>query len=144
MAKAPEILSKVTAWAGREPSLAGLLLVGSYARGTPRADSDLDLMLLSTDPAPFLQNHAWIRTFGAYGKIAREKWGLVETLRVTFNPSCEVEFNFALPGWASVSPIDPGTFQVVADGAKVLFDPSGRLKELLEAVAALAEAGPPF
>ncbi|MBJ7004713.1 nucleotidyltransferase domain-containing protein [Streptomyces sp. CRPSP2-6A1] len=49
-----EFLDRLTRWAATREDIAGLLLVGSYARGAARPDSDVDVVLLTADPAPYL------------------------------------------------------------------------------------------
>jgi predicted nucleotidyltransferase len=44
------ILRVVLAWATAQPKIRAVALVGSHARGTAGPDSDIDLMLLATDP----------------------------------------------------------------------------------------------
>ena len=53
------VLSVVAEWAHSRPDMLGLAVVGSYARGTARPDSDLDLMLLARDPATLRADQAW-------------------------------------------------------------------------------------
>jgi Nucleotidyltransferase domain len=49
-ARVGELLERATAWARRRPDIRGLALVGSWARGSARTDSDVDLVVLTTDP----------------------------------------------------------------------------------------------
>jgi Nucleotidyltransferase domain len=42
------LLERAVAWARRQPDIRGLALVGSWARGNARADSDVDLVVLTT------------------------------------------------------------------------------------------------
>jgi predicted nucleotidyltransferase len=55
---------KLQTWASSRPEIVGLLLVGSYARGAPRSDSDVDIMALTNEPAPFFRDRAWLAHFG--------------------------------------------------------------------------------
>lgn len=43
--------SAVAAWAEEQPAVSGLALVGSYAYDRPRMCSEVDLVLLTDDPA---------------------------------------------------------------------------------------------
>ena len=47
-------LSKVVSWASKQDSVLGVSLVGSYARGQARLDSDIDLVIISNEPAELL------------------------------------------------------------------------------------------
>lgn len=111
-----------------------ILLVGSHAQGTARDDSDIDLVLLRSDYNIWLTDLSWIERFGKTLNSSVEDWGAAKTVRAVYEDGVEVEFNFANPRWASTNPIDPGTFRVVKDGSKILFDPSQLLRSLLDAV----------
>jgi predicted nucleotidyltransferase len=50
---AAPIIDAIVIWATAEPTIKALALVGSHARGTARADSDIDLVLLTTHPRAF-------------------------------------------------------------------------------------------
>jgi uncharacterized protein len=41
-----DFLDRVTAWATHQPTIAGVALVGSYARGEARPNSDLSRILV--------------------------------------------------------------------------------------------------
>ena len=47
----------------------------------------------------------------------------------------EIEYNFSTPSWASL-PVDAGTRRVLNDGVKILYDPTGLLDALRNAVFA--------
>ena len=53
-------------WSSAQPSIAAVIVVGSRARSDHPADewSDLDLVVLASDTASYLQNAAWLNTFG--------------------------------------------------------------------------------
>ena len=130
-----ELLNKVVRWAEGEPLLTGVALVGSYARGAARADSDVDLMILSAEPRRYLEDTSWLRLFGEVASCTEEDWGLVTSLRVFYAHGLEVEFGLAIPAWA-VIPVDAGTRRVVADGMQVLYDPNDVFGKLQDAVSA--------
>jgi len=50
-----------------------------------------------------------------------------------------IEYNFSTPSWAAI-PVDAGTRRVVNDGMKILFDPTGILDTLRNAVFAEGSA----
>jgi len=129
------LLDRVTAWAASQPTIAGLALVGSYARGEARADSDIDLVLLCTQPPAYVCDTAWIQCFGEVERCDVEDWGLVRSLRVHYRDGVEVEFGLTTLAWAQL-PVDPGTRSVVAPGLSILFDRDGRLARLRDAVVA--------
>jgi len=54
------IMRTVLAWATAQPKIRAVALVGSHARGAARPDSDIDLVLLVTDPQDFRADTTWI------------------------------------------------------------------------------------
>jgi predicted nucleotidyltransferase len=103
----------------------GLILVGSHARGTARADSDIDLIVLTTDPQCFRADTAWLRAIDWNVIAARpaewqdEDYGVLWSRRMWLELNRdEVEIGFALPSWAEVKPIDPGTQRVITGGCR--------------------------
>lgn len=124
----------LTRWAKNQPDISGLLLVGSYARGEAVTGSDIDLILFTSKVQSWLDRIEWLNEFGNVEKVEFEDWVGVKTQRAFFIDSFEVEFNFAYPSWASVDPIEQETYRIIAQGARVLFDPQGYLKRLIEAL----------
>ncbi len=126
-------LTELNEWAATQEEITGLLLVGSHARGQARPDSDVDVVILTRAPERSLEDASFIRRFGSAARVEEEDWGRVTSLRVWYDDGPEVEFSLTDPGWASL-PADPGTAQVVSDGARILFDRDGALAALLAAV----------
>lgn len=124
-----KLMQSVVAWAEKERGIVGVALVGSHARGAARPDSDVDLMLLSPNPQPYLEDRGWLERFGPVTAVEAEDWGPVTSLRTVYEGGPEVEFGLSTPAWASI-PVDAGTRRVVADGLRVLYDPEGVLKRL--------------
>jgi uncharacterized protein len=120
----------VLKWAKAQPTVSAMALVGSHARGTARADSDIDLVVLTTAPQFFHGDTAWLDAIGWSVVATRpvkwknEDYGLLWSRRVWLEPNRhEVEISFARLSWAEVNPLDPGTQRVIADGCRVLYDP---------------------
>jgi len=126
-------------WATAQADIEGVALVGSYARGTATENSDVDLMILTSERARYLENQDWLSLFGEIEQSRNETWGYVETIRATYTTGLEIEYNFAAPSWAAV-PVDAGTRQVVNEGLKVLFDPKGIFDVLQSALFAESSA----
>ena len=93
-------------------------VVGSQARGSASACSDVDLIILVREPAEFIRATEWIEAFGHPLRHAFENCGNVEVCRVWYQHGLEVEFGFADERWAQ----DPGGQAVIADGLRVLLD----------------------
>jgi hypothetical protein len=125
-----ELIARVTRWAAGRADVVGLLLVGSVARGEARAGSDVDLVVLSTDPDGYA-DHAFAEALGFGEPIRIKAWGPVMERRFRTGSGLEVEFAFGTPEWAAVDPVDPGTHRVVTDGCRPLHDPADLLARLL-------------
>jgi predicted nucleotidyltransferase len=128
-------------WAEQRKHVAGLLLVGSHARGTARPDSDIDVLLLVAEPEPYVSNQDWLQDFGSVTQADVEDWGAVTSIRVLYQTGDEVEFGLAPPRWAE-HPFDKGTAKVLRDGFRVLYDPRGLLKNLRSELERSAFGGP--
>ncbi|MDY7041032.1 MAG: nucleotidyltransferase domain-containing protein [Chloroflexota bacterium] len=126
-----DFLPAVTQWASAQPDIIALALVGSYARGKATESSDIDLVILTSNPGRYLDEPGWIKCFGQVEKQQVEDWGMVTSLRVWYADGREVEFGLTTPAWAA-HPIDEGTRRVVADGIKVLFERAGCLTSLIK------------
>ena len=122
-------LEEFSRWARTQADIEAVALVGSYARDTATTESDLDLMILTTKISSYFQDQIWVSQFGEVEESKVEHWGRVETLRVFYKGSVEVEYNFSSPDWADI-PVDAGTHSVISDGMKILSDPQGILKRL--------------
>lgn len=120
------LINAVVNWAQDRPDILGIALVGSHARGEARIDSDIDLVLLASDPQQYIDQPAWVEAFGEIASINTEDWGLVTSLRVFYQDGAEVEFGMTTTEWAS-EPIDEGTRGVMENGMQVLLDKLGLL-----------------
>jgi hypothetical protein len=136
------ILAKVVRWASHRGAVCAVALVGSWARGAARDDSDVDLVLLGPDPLWFRQHDQWLNeidwhSVGSTVATWRDAdYGILWSRHLQLADGTEIEFGFAPLAWASVDPIDPGTFQVVSHGCRILYDPQGLLEELVTQVEA--------
>jgi predicted nucleotidyltransferase len=57
--EAEHIIRAAVDWAEAQPAIQAVAVVGSYARGTARSDSDIDFVLLATNPNEFRVDAAW-------------------------------------------------------------------------------------
>lgn len=119
-------------WARRRADVRGLALVGSWARGTPRPDSDVDLILLTVEPGLYTGGEGWIAELGGVAPVATRPWGAITERRFSLPSGLEVEVGVGRPPWASITPVDEGTRRVATDGLVALHDPDRLLGELLE------------
>jgi predicted nucleotidyltransferase len=129
-------LNSINQWVSDRDDILAVALVGSFARGTARDDSDIDLTLICESPQRYLDDEKWLYKFGEIRHISHEDWGLLQSKRVFYENGLEVEFGLTSPAWAAINPVDAGTRRVIADGAQILRDPHGMLAQLIEAVKA--------
>ncbi len=114
-------LREFQAWTQAQPDVLAVALVGSYARGAARPDSDVDLVIVTTDPTKYLSNESWASHFGQVERSRTEDYGKLTSLRVWYSGGIEVEYGITNEDWAAM-PLDEGTRQVIAAGMKVLLE----------------------
>jgi predicted nucleotidyltransferase len=125
-----EFLIQVRTWAAGEPDIGAVALVGSYARGEARPDSDVDLVILSSASERYFRDTAWVGAFGEPIRRQIEDWGIVQSLRVRYASGLEVEFGFTDRSWGA-DPADQGTAQVIRSGLRVVHEVDGLLSSRL-------------
>jgi predicted nucleotidyltransferase len=116
-----ELYKNIVDWASNLLDIKAIALVGSYANGTATNDSDIDLILLVTQPDIYLKNTNWVSEFGLVDEKQIEHYGKVTSIRVWYSNGNEVEFGITNHNWAA-SPLDDGTQIVIKNGMKVLFE----------------------
>lgn len=135
------ILRLTASWAATQPGILGLALVGSWARDAARPDSDIDLMLLTSDPEGYRRDRSWLLDLDwALVGLPVIGWrdadyGAVWSRHITLADAVEVEFSFALPDWAATTPVDFGTRRVASDGLRILYDPHHLFANLMSVLA---------
>ena len=128
------LLEHTGAWAAERPDIAAVALVGSWARGAQGPGSDVDLVVLTSDPSAYTEREDWILGLAPGAELARtEDWVAIVERRLRLPTGLEVEVGIGEPSWAAASPVDPGTLRVVRDGLRVLYDRDGLLAGLLAA-----------
>lgn len=127
------LLATLRKWAEGRPEVVAVGLVGSWEHGDARMDSDVDVVLLTEDQAPFRENEAWIGEMGGTRMIRTRVWGPMTECRFALSSGLEVEVGVTDPSWAVTDPVDEGTRRVVTDGMSVVYDPGGMLAGLLDA-----------
>jgi predicted nucleotidyltransferase len=139
--KVDRILTKVTQWGSQREDISAVALVGSWASGNARIDSDIDLMFLTPNTSKFRSNEAWIDEIDRENIGSNvedwedEDYGLIWSRHIYLSDRTEIEFSFGLLSWASLDPLDSGTFGVVKNGFRILYDPENLLKRLLDKVS---------
>lgn len=129
------VLGRLVRWAGRRDDVRALALVGSWAYGAPRGDSDVDVVLLTEVPSDYIEREDWLSEVGAVRVIQTVDWGAITERRFALASGLEVELGVGSPSWASLDPLDAGTRRVASDGMRVLYDPDGLMSALAAACA---------
>jgi predicted nucleotidyltransferase len=132
--KAQRRLQQLRLWASERDDVRALVLVGSFARGEARPDSDLDVVLVTNNQHAYLDNTDWVSAFGRVGRVELEPYGTVTSVRAFYDDGLEIEFGIAPASWAA-KPFDAGTEQVARQGIVVLLDRDGHATDLANAVA---------
>ena len=127
------MVARLVGWAENMPDIRALALVGSYARGAERTDSDIDLIVLTTSPARYASEVGWVSDLDLGLLVQTRAWGAITERRLRLPNGLEIELGFGGPDWASINPLDPGTRGVVIDGMQSLYDPDGLLGRLQSA-----------
>ena len=126
-----ESLDAFVKWASDGADVQAIALVGSYARGAARDDSDIDLVILTDTPQKYFDNTKWIERFGAVEKHQTEDYGKLTSLRAWYQNGAEVEYGITTPDWAA-APLDAGTQEVMLGGMLVLFERGNLLSRYLK------------
>lgn len=133
------LMDRVAAWAAAQPDLVGVAVVGSRARGTARADSDLDLVFLSSDPGRYIRDEEWAHELAGEVRAGAHRGALIEQrVKAPWGP--ELDVGIGSPRWASINPVDPGTERVTREGLRIVHDPEGLLDQLTRAVGATSDS----
>jgi predicted nucleotidyltransferase len=91
-------LNDVREWGESDARINGILLVGSYAKGTQREDSDIDLVIISSQKERLIHNPDFMNRFGHVKNFSVEFWGACTSFRIYYD-DMEVEFGIVEPSW---------------------------------------------
>lgn len=108
-------------WAADESLIDAVILIGSYARGTQKEDSDIDLVVLTSDKQHYVDNPSVFAYFGEIESSNVELYGECTSVRVWYKSGLEVEFGMVISKWIDI-PLDYGTRRALSDGYKILID----------------------
>lgn len=122
-------LEDIKQWAENEEQVESIIVVGSYARGTYKETSDIDLVIITSNKKEMLKNQNFIKLFGDVNKSQIEYYGACTSIRVWYKDGKEVEFGIVNPTWIE-KPLDNGTNKVLNDGFKVIIDKKDYFKDL--------------
>ncbi|KAA3653837.1 MAG: hypothetical protein DWQ10_18195 [Calditrichaeota bacterium] len=120
-------------WASLQENVVAVCLVGSHARSKARKDSDIDIVLLCTNPDELIRERSWIKIFGDIKECEIENFGMCTSLRTFYLDNREVEFGVVPLEWVK-KPIDSGTKRVISDGIVILLDKTYELTNVVNLV----------
>lgn len=98
-----------------------VLIVGSYARGTNKENSDLDIVIITSNKSDMIIKHDFTQEFGEVYKQQTEYYGACTSVRAWYSDGKEVEFGIVERSWIT-TPLDIGTSQVLSGGYKIILD----------------------
>lgn len=102
------------------------MLIGSSARVAPPADehSDLDLIVITRDPARYLQQTDWLGACGPWAISFLERTAVADgwERRVLFEDGTDVDFAIFPPASLPALAQDPGVRDILRRGFRVLLD----------------------
>ena len=116
-----QFMGKFSRWAANQPDILAVALLGSYARNEATDASDVDLIIIASQPEKFLQDTRWAQEFGTISRQQLENYGKVTSLRVWYSSGHEVEYGFTNETWSAL-PLDEGTKKITSDGMQILFE----------------------
>ncbi len=114
-------INRLKEFAFNDEYIESIIIVGSYARGTNKETSDLDLCIITTNKSEMIANPDFISELGAFSNMQIEYYGACTSVRVWYENGLEVEFGIVEPSWIDL-PLDDGTYKVLNDGYKVIID----------------------
>ena len=65
------LLKKLKRWVAAQPDVVGVALIGSYACGTATEESDVDVIILTTEVRKYFRDKQWVSLFG---EAEKPKW----------------------------------------------------------------------
>jgi predicted nucleotidyltransferase len=92
-----DFLDSFVAWASNRTDVQAIAVVGSYARGAAKDDSDIDLVILTDQPQRYLDDIQWTEHFGIIEKHQIEDYGKLTSVRVWYQNGLEVEYGITAP-----------------------------------------------
>jgi predicted nucleotidyltransferase len=146
-AQARDLLAMVRQMVQTRDDLRALAVCGSWARGCPRRDSDLDLLILAREPKKWRTDLNWLRDlpFERTGlrihSVETSMYGAVWSAHIRLGFDIELEISFGETAWASDA-LDSGSLRIVSDGLVVEVDKDGLLTKLFESCASIAKRAP--
>jgi predicted nucleotidyltransferase len=98
-----QVIERIREWASVRPDIRAVAIVGSWSRGTPRPDSDLDLVVLTSAQDGYIEGDEWAAGLGV--PTGTRRWGRVTERRLRTRRGLELDVGFTDPGWQPIEDI---------------------------------------
>jgi hypothetical protein len=133
--------SDATRWAKRRKRVRGLAVVGSWAQGEGRAESPVEVVLLTNAPGELMRSDEWLAHFGR--PVVLRRWGThsLHRLRVEMRSGLVIEF--LITDVVNGDQADPGLRALAGEGCSVLYVDGDALDYLIALATEPAEATKP-
>lgn len=132
------LLERLVAWASDRQDIRAAVVIGSYARADRPADewSDLDIVLIASDPERYLSTAEWLRQFGDPWLTFVEPTpvGNLRERRVLYAGALDVDFTVMTPGLLPQMVQDSAAAEILRRGMRVLLDKDGEVEAARRAV----------
>jgi predicted nucleotidyltransferase len=119
--KADLLIGNFITWSEQQTHIKGVAVVGSFARGDFRSNSDVDLTIISTNKELTLEKIKNQFNFDNIESSTLEEWGILTSLRIFYANGLNVEYGVVTDEWVK-EPLDEGTKYVVKNGFIAITD----------------------
>ena len=137
-----DIVATIARWGLDEPKIQAVWIYGSWARGTAKPDSDLDVILFCNAPQEWRNETSWALRPEWNGIGLRVSgWSDVGgfdsrwSRSIRFQTGAEIEFTVVDTDWATTAPYPEELLNDVSQSFHVVFDRDGRSRSLAIACA---------
>lgn len=124
-----DFFNELKEYARNTSHIESIIIVGPYARGTNKENSDLDIVIITSNKSGMIANQDFTQDFGKVYKQQTEYYGACTSVRVWYRDGKEVEFGIVEPSWISM-PLDTGTYKILSDGYKIIKDKKRYFEDL--------------
>lgn len=125
------LLENLKSFAAADASIQAVIVVGSFANGTGGPDSDVDLIIITSDTNRYLGDFAWVYQFGKALSGEHEDYELVQSVRVFYENGPEVEFGITTMDWIADKEFK-STGKILSGGYRVIYDPDNVIDQFYE------------
>jgi len=126
-----QFVQNLEAFAAAEASIEAVVIVGSWANGTAKPESDIDVIMVTSSTDRLLSEYTWVYKFGRSLSSDEEDYDLVHVLRAFYDGGMEVEFGITTEAWLADDQLK-ATGKILDTGCKVVYDPKNLIAAFRE------------